>query len=244
MDIGKRVMTGSRNVTAAVAVLALVSACASLPALDEVRTVSLSTGFRSYHGLAVDVDGNPHTRPGRMAAEGLAITEGCGAFFIFCAVVTVPLGAAMGAAITAAETLPEERAHELNRVSANVTAGLNLDASFSKAMREEASRQGIVLSGRRADARLNIAVTALFWDVSIGNNVAIRIEFEVTGFVDGKKGRRKITYRSERATVPEWVANNGQRISQTLTTIMDDASQKVWQRILDRDEKTRTIVLV
>ena len=236
MDIGKRVMTGSRNVTAAVAVLALVSACAILPALDEVRTVSLSTGFRSYHGLAVDVDGNPHTRPGRMAAEGLAITEGCGAFFIFCAVVTVPLGAAMGAAITAAETLPEERAHELNRVSANVTAGLNLDASFSKAMREEASRQGIVLSGRRADARLNITMTRFQWDVSLGNNVAIRIDFKVTGFADGKRGHRNITYISERAKTPEWIADSGKRIRQELATIMDKASQKIWQQILNRDE--------
>jgi len=236
VDIGKRVMTGSRNVTAAVAVLALVSACASLPALDEVRTVSLSTGFRSYHGLAVDVDGNPHTRPGRMAAEGLAITEGCGAFFIFCAVVTVPLGAAMGAAITAAETLPEERAHELNRVSANVTAGLNLDASFSKAMREEASRQGIVLSGRRADARLNITMTRFQWDVSLGNNVAIRIDFKVTGFADGKRGHRNITYISERAKTPEWIADSGKRIRQELATIMDKASQKIWQQILNRDE--------
>ena len=244
MISGKRITKCGRDFTAVVVVLALVSACASLPSLEKARTVSLRTEFPSYGGLTVDVDGNPSTRPGRMAADGFAVTEACGAFFLYCAAVTVPLGATIGAVITAAETLPEEQAHELNRVSARAMAGLNLNASFSKAMREEASRQGIVLSGRRADARLNIAVTALFWDVSIGNNVAIRIEFEVTGFVDGKKGRRKITYRSERATVPEWVANNGQRISQTLTTIMDDASQKVWQRILDRDEKTRTIVLV
>jgi hypothetical protein len=235
VNIGKRVMTGSRNTIAAVAVLALASACASMPALDKVRTVSLSTNFRSYGGLAVDVDGNPHTRPGKMAAEGLAITEGCGAFFIFCAVVTVPIGAAMGAAITAAETIPDEQAHELNRVSANVMAGLNLDASFGKAMREEASRQGIVLSGRRADARLNIVMTRFEWDVSVGNKVAIRIDFKVTGSADGKRGHRNITYISERAKAPVWIADSGKRIRQELTSIMDEASQKIWQQVLDRD---------
>ena len=148
--------------------------------------------------------------------------------------------AAIGAVITATETLPEEQAHELNRVTANVMAGLSLDASFNKAMREEASRQGIVLSGGYADARLNIVVTALLWDVSIGNNVGIRIDFKVTGFADGKKGHRKITYNSERAKVPEWVADSGQRIRQTLTTIIDDASQQIWQQILDREEASRT----
>jgi len=235
VNIGKRIMKGSRNVTAAVAVLALVSACANLPPMDEVRSVALSTDFRSYRGLAVDVDGNPNTQPGRMAAEGFAITEGCGAFFIFCAAVTVPLGAAMGAAITAAETLPKEQAHELNRVSANVAAGLKLNASFSKAMREEASRQGIVLSGRRADARLNIAMTRFQWDVSVGNNVAIRIDFKVTGFVDGKKGCRNIKYIGERAKAQEWIADSGKRIRQELMTIMNEASQTIWQQVLDRD---------
>jgi len=233
---GKRITKSRRDLTAVVVVLALVSACASLPSLEKARTVSLRTEFPSFGGLTVDVDGNPGTRPGRMAAEGFAVTEACGAFFLYCAAVTVPLGATIGAVITAAETLPEEQAHELNRVSANVTAGLNLNASFRKAMRKEASRQGIVLRGTHADARLNIAVTALFWDVSIGNNVAIRIEFEVTGFVGGKKGRRKITYRSERAKASEWIADSGKRIREKFTTVMDEASQTIWQQVLDRDE--------
>lgn len=236
MNSGKRITKSGRDITAVVAALALVSGCASLPSLEKVRTVSLRTNFPSYVRLAVDVEGNPNTRPGRMAAEGFAATEGCGAFFIVCAAVTVPLGAAMGAVITAAETLPEEQAHELNRVSAIVTSGLGLNASFSKAMREEASRQGIVLSGRRADARLNIVITGFQWDVSIGNNVAIRIDFKVTGFADGKRGHRNIKYLSERAKVSEWVAESGQRIRQELTTSMDEASQTIWQKVLGRDE--------
>ena len=241
MNISERVIKSGRFVAVVLAglSLSLVSACASLPPLDMVRTVSLRTDFSSYSGLTVDVDGNPDTRPGKMAAKGFEVASGCG-LCIFGTLVSVPLYAATGAVITATETLPEEQAHELNRVSAGVTAGINLTASFSKAMREEASRQGIVMTRRNADARVNIAVTELFWNVSIGNNVAIQIEFEVTGFVDGKKGRRKITYRSERATVPEWVANNGQPIRQTLTTIMNEASQKVWQRILDHEEEART----
>jgi len=219
--------------TVVVAVLALVSACASLPSLEKVRTVSLRTEFPSYGGLAVDVYGNPDTRPGRMAAEGFALTEGCGIAFLACAAVTVPLGAAMGAVITAVSTLPERQAYRLNRVTANVTAGLNLDANFQKAMREEASRQGIVLTRGYADARINVVVTRFQWDVGVGNSVAIRIDFEVTGFADGKRGHRNITYFSERAKVPEWITESGKRIRQEL--MMDEASQVIWQQILDRD---------
>jgi hypothetical protein len=241
MNISERVIESHRFIAAVLASLSLslVSACASLPPLDKVRTVSLSTDFSSYSGLVVDVDGNPDTRPGKMAATALEGAGGCG-MCIIGAVVIVPVYAATGAVITAVSTLPEEQAHELNRVSADVMAGFSPAAGLSKAMLEEALRQGIVITRRNADARLNIAATEWFWDVSIGNNVAIQIEFEVTGFVDGKGGRRKITYRSERATVPEWLANNGQPIRQTLATIFDEASQEVWQRILDREEEAPT----
>lgn len=240
MNSGKRITQSGRDITAAIAVLALLSGCASLPSLENARTVSLRTNFSSHGGLAVDVDGNPNTSPGRMAAEGFAMTEGCGALFLACAVVTVPLGAATGAVITAVETLPEEQAHELNRVSASAMAGFNLNGRFSKAVREEASRQGVVLSkglapsGGRADARLDIVMTKFRWVVSVGNNVAIRINFKVTGFADGKRGCRNITYTGERAKVPEWTADSGKRIHQELTTIMDEASHTIWQKVLDR----------
>jgi len=210
-----------------------VTGCASLPSLEKARTVSLRTDFPFSGRLAVDVYGNPNTRPGRTAAEGFALTEGCGIAFIACAVVTVPLGAAMGAVITAVSTLPERHAFALNRVTANVTAGLNLDASFEKAMRDEASRQRIVLTHGYADARMNVVVTRFQWDVGVGNSVAIRIDFEVTGFADGKRGHRNITYISERATVPEWIVDSGKRIRQEL--MMDEASQTIWQQVLDRE---------
>lgn len=210
-----------------------VAGCASLPSLEKVRTVSLRTDFPSSGRLAVDVYGNPNTRPGRMAGVGFALTEGCGIAFFVCAAVTVPLGAALGAVITAASTLPERTAYRLNIVTASVMAGLNLDASFEKAMREEASRQGIVLTHGYADARISVVVTRFQWDVGVGNSVAIRIDFEVTGFADGKRGHRNITYISERAKVSEWIADSGKRIRQGL--MMDEASQTIWQKVLDRD---------
>ena len=243
MNIGKRVTKSSRNVTASVVVLAMVSACASLPSLDKAKTVSLRTDFSSYRDLAVDVDGDPDTRPGRMAAEGFEVAGACD-LCILITPISVPLYAAIGAITTAVNTLPEEQAHELNRVSANVTAGLNIGANFSRAMHDEASRQGIVLSSRRADARLNIVMTGFQWDVGVGNTVAIRIDFKVTGFADGKKGHRNIKYVSERAKVPEWVADSGQRIRHTLAKTMDEASIEVWQRILNRNEQTRTNVII
>ncbi len=212
-----------------------VAGCASLPSLEKVRTVSLRTDFSSFGRLKVDVDGNPNTRPGRMAVEGIKAVDGCG-FCILILPITVGLYAATGAVITAIETLPERQAHELNRVTVNVTAGLNFDATFEKAMRDEASRQGIVLTRGYADARLDVVMTRFRWDVGVGNNVAIKIDFKVTGDADGKRGHRNITYISERAKVPEWVADSGKRIREELTTIMDEASQTIWQKVLNREK--------
>jgi hypothetical protein len=235
VNTGKRFMQGGRDMTALVAVFALVSGCASLPSLEKARTVSLVTNFPSYSDLIVDVDGNPDTRPGKMAVDGFAVTEACGILFFACAIVTVPLGALTGAVITAVETLPEQQAQELNRVSANVIAGLSLSADFDMAMRAEASRHGIVLRTSNADARIDIVMTRFEWDVSVGNNVAIRIDFKVTGVADGKTGYRNFTIIGERAKAPEWMADSGKRIGEELITIMDEASRTIWRQALDRD---------
>jgi hypothetical protein len=131
--------------------------------------------------------------------------------------------------------LPEQQAHELNRVSANVIAGLSLNVDFDRAMRAEASRHGIVLKTSHADARIDIVMTRFEWDVSIGNNVAIRIDFKVTGSADGKTGHRNFTIMGERAKAPEWMADSGKRIGEELMTIMDEASRTIWLQALDRD---------
>jgi hypothetical protein len=203
--------------------------------MKQVEAVSLQTSISGWPSLAVDVDGDPQYRPGAMAADGLEASAGCDWAAPFCAIVMVPIGAVAGAVITGIETLPKDEAHELNRVSAAVMTSHSLRTSLDNAMHDEALRQGLVVSHGNVDARVYIEVTRLLWDVSIGNNVAIHIVFHVKASVDGKRGKRNIRYRSERGTVPEWVDNNGQRIHETLATIMDEASQKVWQSILSRD---------
>ena len=57
-----------------------------------------------------------------------------------------------------------------------------------------------------------------------------------SGFADGKRGHRNITYISERAKAPEWVADSGKRIREELTTTMDEASQAIWQQVLNREK--------
>jgi len=170
-----------------------------------------------------------------MAMDGFEASSGCDWAALFCAIVMVPVGAVTGAVITGIETLPEDQAHELNKVSAAVMTSNSLYTDLDNAMHDEALRQGLVVSRRKADANVHIEVTRLLWDVSIGNKVAVYIDFHVRASVKGKRGKRNIRYRSERGTVPEWVENNGQRIHETLATIMEEASQKVWQSILDRD---------
>jgi hypothetical protein len=224
------------QVPAAAAALALISGCAGLPPVDETRTVSLQAGLTGYGGLQVDVDGDPDIRPGALAEEGLqAAVEACYFLFLACALVTVPAGAAAGAIATAVETLPEEQAHALNHVTAKVAPRLALNADFQKAMYYEAARQGITLVSSRADVALSVYATEIFWDVSVGNNVAIEVHFEVIGRANGKSGRRNVRYVSDKAKVHEWVAGTGELIEGALTTMVEEASVEIWQEILGRD---------
>lgn len=221
---------------AAVAAVVLLSGCASFPPIETGDTVSVETNFPTYQVLAVDVEGDPASRPGRAAVGALGGSTECGYLFLVCAIVAVPAAAATGAVITAIETLPEHEAHELNRVTADIMAGINLEDSLTTAMHEEAVRQGLVLSYGQADTHLSIFVSEFTWIVSAGNNVSIRMNFNATGSANGKNGIRTMSYRSEKASVPDWVAKNGERIRQTLDTIAEEASREIWAAVVERDE--------
>lgn len=234
--------TGGSATRAAFITLAMgfLSACAGLPPIDEVETVSIETSFATYATPVVDVDGDPETRPGRMAGEAAIAALECHVFYIICAAAIIPLSAATGATITAITTLPEEQAHELNRVTAEVASGMNLVARFVDATRDEAIRQGLTLRDRNADALIRIEPTAFEWVVSVGDNVAIRMEVAVVVFLDGRRKVRRMKYRSEAAKVPEWLADDAERLRHELETFMDEASEAIWLKILDRDEETQT----
>lgn len=239
VNSGNRIAKTTREISVTVLVLGLMSGCSNLPSLDEVKSVSLNSDFSASNHLVVDVDGDPEMHPGKMAMDGFKVAGEC-EFCIFLIPVTVPLMATIGAVVTATETLPTDQARDLNRVTANAMASLNLAAEFSEAMRGEAMRRGIKLGSKRVDARLDIVMTKIEWDVSVGNNVAIRIDFRITGRAGGKSGHRKITYQSERIKASVWLADSGQQIRETLAQIADDASKVVWQRLLDREEEIST----
>ena len=222
------------------AALVLASGCSSLPPIDRSKAVYLETDLTGLGGLEVDVDGNPDTRPGALAAEGfVASVEGCDILFWACALIIVPAGAATGAVITAIETLPEEDALALNRVTTDVVsrAGMNLDIDFDTAMRNEAERHGIVLKNVIADVSLYAYVSEVFWNVGVGNNVAIEATFTIRGHADGKSGQRSIKIVSDSAKVQDWVSGTGERIEEALTVMVAEASVEIWRRILDDDDK-------
>jgi hypothetical protein len=230
-----------RAAPASVVTLALgfLSACAGMPPIDEVETVSLETSFATRSVLAVDIDGDPEVRPGNMAMQGAIAALECHVFYVICAAAIVPLSAATGATITAITTLPETQSHELNRVSADVTSRMDLGSLFTVAMHDEALRQGLSLRERNAEARIRIYATAFDWVVSAGNNVAINMEVTVVAFLDGRRKQRHLKHRSEAAKVSEWTANDAARLRHELDTFMDEASEAVWLQILDREEETR-----
>lgn len=216
--------------------VALLSACAGLPDMDDVRTINLQTSYRASTVPAVDIDGDPELRPGSMAREALAGSMECDILFLFCAIVAVPIAAGSGAMITAADTLPEELAQELNDVTAQVARGLHMPGKFDDAMRLAATKKGLNLHSAGTGTEVQMVATGLWWEVSMGNNVALHLTVEVSARRGDDVGRRRIGYRGEAAPIDVWLAFDGRRIRDVLETYMTDAGEAIWGHLIDGDE--------
>ncbi len=213
----------------------LLSGCGTLPDIEDAKTISLSTAYGAPWVPEVDVDGDPSLRPGAMAMGGLEAATACDYLFIFCAAVTVPISAVTGAVITATETLPEEEAELLNRLTEKAAAGLHMPRMFQSVMLSEAIRQGVDIQASGADATVKFLATHLWWEVSIGNQVSLRLTVEAHATHAGEFGRRRFVYSGKPAPVEEWLAGGDQRIRGALEAFMPEASAAIWQRILDLD---------
>ncbi len=213
----------------------VMSACGSLPDIEKAESIELSTSFQAPWAPEVDVDGDPNLRPGAMAMGGLEASAGCDYLFVFCAALFVPVGAVTGAVITATDTLPEQEAELLNRITAKAVSGLHVAQMFQSVMLSEAIRQGVKIQTTGADAVVEFAATEFWWEVSIGNQVSLRMTVEAHGTHRGEFGRRRFGYRGEPAPVDEWLAGGEQRIRDALEAFMPEASEAIWLRILDRD---------
>ena len=215
----------------------LLSACGSLPDMEDAKTVRLQTYYYGPWVPKVDVDGNPELRPGAMARAGLQTSvEACSVLFMFCALYTVPIYTVTGAAITAADTLPEEQAEMLNRLSAKAVVNLNMPNAFEQAITSSAIDQGLDLQPFGADYTVRVSATELWWEVSVGNQVSLRLTVEMHARHGDKEGRRRLGYRGEPAHVKEWLAGGEQHIREALDAFLPEASEAIWLRVLDRDQ--------
>lgn len=215
----------------------LLSACGSLPDMEDAKTVRLQTYYHGPWAPEVDVDGNPELRPGAMAKAGLQTSvEACSVFFMFCALYTVPIYTVTGAAITAADTLPEEQAEMLNRLSAKAVVNLNMRQAFEQAITSSAIDQGLDLKPFGADYTVHVSATELWWEVSVGNQVSLRLTVEMRARHGGKEGRRRLGYRGEPAHVREWLAGGEQHIRDALEAFLPEAGEAIWLRVLERDQ--------
>ncbi len=213
----------------------LLGGCGTLPDIEDATTISLKTAYRAPWVPEVDVHGDPDLRPGAMALDGLEASTSCDYLFVFCAAVVVPLSAVTGAVITAADTLPEEEAKLLNGLSAKAAAGLHMPQMFQSVMLSEAIRQGVDIQASGADATVEFVATNLWWEVSIGNQVSLRLTVEARAFHRGEFGRRRLGYRSEPAPIDEWLVGGEKHIRDALESFMPEASEAIWLRVLDRD---------
>ncbi len=213
----------------------LLGGCASLPDIEEARAVQVNTSFQAPWAPEVDVDGNPNLRPGAMAMDGLEASASCDYLFVVCAVVFVPISAVTGAVITATDTLPEEEAELLNHLTAKAASGLHMAQMFQSVMLSEAVRQGVRTQATGADAIIQFTVTEFWWEVSVGNHVSLRLTIEAHATHRGEFGRRRFGYRGEPAPVEEWLAGGEEHIRNALVSLMPEASDAIWRRVLDRE---------
>ncbi len=220
---------------AAVGFVILLGGCANLPDIEEARAIQLSTAFQAPWAPEVDVHGDPNLRPGAMAMDGLEASASCDYLFVFCAVLFVPVSAATGAVITATDTLPEEEAELLNELTAKAVSGLHMAQMFESVMLSEAIRQGVNIQTTGADAVVQFTVTEFWWEVSIGNQVSLRLTVEAHGTYRGEFGRRRFGYRGEPVPVDKWLAGGDQHIRDALETFIPAAGEAIWGRILDRE---------
>jgi hypothetical protein len=170
-----------------------------------------------------------------MALDGLEASASCEHLFVFCAAVFVPISAVTGAVITATDTLPEEEAELLNRLTGKAASGLHMSQMFQSVMLSEAIRQGVKIQATGADAVVEFVATEFWWEVSVGNQVSLRLTVEAHASYSGEVGRRRLGYRSEPAPVEEYLAGGEQRIRDALQSFLPEASEAIWQRVLDRD---------
>jgi hypothetical protein len=220
---------------AALGVAALLSGCGSLPGIEDAPSIDLRTSYSGPWAPAVDVHGDPNLRPGAMAMGGLEASAACDYLFIICAAVTVPVAAVTGAVITATDTLPEAEAELLNRITAKAASGLHMPQMFHSVMLSEAIRQGVKVQSAGADVIVEFMVTDLWWEVSIGNQVSLRLTVEAYATHGREFGRRRLGYRGEPAPVEEWLAGGEQHIRDALESFLPEASEAIWLRVLDRD---------
>lgn len=213
----------------------LLSGCSSLPDIEEASTVKLSTAFHAPWAPEVDVDGDPNLHPGAMAMDGLEASASCDYLFVICAAIFVPVGAVTGAVITATDTLPEQEAELLNHLTAKAVSGLHMAKMFQSVMLSEAIRQGVRIQTTGADAVVEFAVTDFWWEVSIGNQVSLRLTVEAHGTHRGEFGRRRFGYRGNPTPVDAWLAGGEPLIREELEAFLPAASAAIWQRILERD---------
>jgi len=225
-------LTRCRRAVAVASIAIATCACAASPALDGIGTVALSAGADPIPGPVVDLDGDSRLSAAGAAEAGINATEGCGPLLPVCAILTVPVAAIVGATARTTQKLPEEQAYALNRVTAHISGSMDLRTDFANALRDEARLRGLTLAPVNVDARVLIRSASLSWDVSLGNNVAIRMDIDVDVITSEARRSGRVTYRSGSAKVADWILNDGDAIRQALEAAPSAASQLLWQQLL------------
>jgi hypothetical protein len=222
---------------AALATIPLVtSGCAGLPVSTDATTMTLRVSAAALAGPYASVSGDSDMAPGKAAKAVLPPADACTDIMaLFCAIfipIVVPAAAVVGAVTKTSQKLPLEQAVELNRVTADVMSQLDLDASFRSALATEARRRGITLSVPNSDTDVFVEPHAMSWDINVGNQVALRMEVDITVVAGRERGSSDLVYRSELEPVAFWIADDGRPIRQSLEEAMVGASRAIWNRVL------------
>ena len=82
---------------------------------------------------------------------------------------------------------------------------------------------------------MEIKATDLWWEVSVGNQVSLRLTVEIYARRGDKQGSRRIGYRGEPAHIDDWLAGGERHIREEVEAFLPEASEAIWRRLLGRD---------
>jgi len=142
--------------------------------------------------------------------------------------VGAAVGAATGAAVSGATTLPDDDAALLREASARVMGSRDWQKTYLASLEQTARARDIVVNSGNVDTRISVYLQTLEWDIIIGNQAQIVADVQV--LIQQDQNRFIKSYRKSSAAfqADKWAEGDGQAVADALEQLFIDTSNEFW----------------